>query len=137
MKKYIVVLKDVKLYDKAPNVGSAFTKQSPIEPRMAEETKEKLTRLRARRGVSTKLPKEATELLLQTPEEADIERSEVTAGLLEEKLKILNELDEAILNVCDVNEIQIEIEEPVQTTTDGILTTKRKIERYTKLFKQK
>ena len=81
----------------------------------------------------TKLSKEATELLLQTPEEAEIERIEVMAGLLEEKLKIMNELDEAMLNVY--NEIQIEIEESAQTT-DGILTTKRKIERYTKLFKQ-
>ena len=86
----------------------------------------------------TKLSKEATELLLQTPppEEAEIERSKVIAGLLEEKLKILNELDKAILNVYDVNEIQIEIEESAQMT-DGILTMKRKIERYTKLFKQK
>ena len=107
---------------------------------MAEETKEKLTRLCARRrghrGVCTKLSKEATELLLQTPEETEIERSEIIAGVLKKNLKILNELYEAILNVCDVDEIQIEIEESAQKT-DGILTTKQKIERYTKLFKQK
>ena len=60
----------------------------------------------------TKLEKEATELL-QIPEgEGDhIERSEVIALQLQEKLKLLSEIDEEILDICDVNDIQNEIEE--------------------------
>ena len=102
---------------------------------MSEEAKEKLVRLRARRrghrGVCTKLEKEAIELL-QIYEETRVERSEVIVGQLEEKLKVLNEIDEQILNICDVNEIQTEIEESA-AISDRILNTKRKLERYTKL----
>ena len=68
----------------------------------------------------TKLSKEVTELLLQTPEEAEIERSEVLAELLEEKLKILNELNETILNVCDVKEIKI-VEKNIENASSHIL----------------
>jgi len=104
---------------------------------MSEEAKEKLVRLRARRrghrGVCTKLEKEAI-ALLQIHEETCVERSEVIVGQLEEKLKVLNEIDEQILNLCEVNEIQTEIEESAEIS-DRILNTKRKLEKYTKLVK--
>jgi hypothetical protein len=71
---------------------------------MAEEVKEKLNRLRARRrghrGVCTKLEKEAIELLQITEGEGDhIERSAVIALQLQEKLKLLSEIDEEILDI--------------------------------------
>lgn len=98
------------------------------------EPKEKLERLRARRGghrgVCTKLEKEAIELT-QTPEHDKIERCEVIAKQLEAKIKILNEIDEEILNICDVKEIQNEIEESAEVS-DRILETIRIIEKHTK-----
>ena len=61
-----------------------------------KETKEKLNRLRARRGghrgVSTKLMKEAMELL-QTPEAENIERCEIIAAQLKEKVTLLTQID--------------------------------------------
>ena len=101
---------------------------------MSTEQKEKLDRLRARRGghrgVSTKLAKEASELL-QTPEGENIERCEIIAIQLEEKLVLLTKLDEEILNICDVTEIQGEIEESA-VISDRILEIKRKIDKQTK-----
>ena len=102
---------------------------------MSEEAKEKLVRLRARqsghRSVCTKLEKEAIELL-QTHEETGIRRIEVIVGQFGEKLKVLNEIDEQILNIRDVNEIQTEIEESAEISV-RILNTKWKLERYAKL----
>ena len=106
---------------------------------MADEVKEKLNRLRARRrghrDVCTKLEKEATELL-QIPEgEGDhIERSEVIALQLQEKLKLLSEIDEEILDICDVNDIRNEIEESAEIS-DRISNTKRRIDKHTKSAK--
>ncbi len=105
---------------------------------MATEAKEKLERFRARkrghRGVCTKLEKEANELLLKEPQDDLVERIEVIAKQFEGKLTILSELDEEILNTCDVSEIQGEIEDSAEIC-DRILNTKRKLERYTKLVK--
>ena len=65
-----------------------------------KEAKEKLDRLRARRvghrGVTTKLMKEAMELL-QTSEAENIERFEIIAAQLKEKVTLLTQIDEEIL----------------------------------------
>ena len=78
------------------------------------ETKERLDRLRAKRGghrgVCTKLAKESDEII-QHPGTVDADRYEVIQGLFEEKLKILNEIDAEILGLCDIEEIEQEIEE--------------------------
>ena len=64
------------------------------------EAKERLDRLRAKRGghrgVCMKLAKEAKELAI-SPENGDISRCEIIKSLLEEKLKILNDINEEIL----------------------------------------
>ena len=81
------------------------------------ESKEKLDRLRAKRGghrgVCTKLTKEADELL-HLPGDVDVDRSEIIRSLLEAKLKILSDLDEEILGLCDVKDIEQEIEESAE-----------------------
>ena len=85
---------------------------------------------------SWRVQKTLERIIVTDPEEADIEQSKVIAGLLEDELKILNKLHEEILHVCDAKKIQTEIEESAKTS-HVILTTKRKIETYFKLFKQK
>ena len=92
---------------------------------MADEVKEKLNRLRARRrghrGVCTKLEKEATELL-QIPEgEGD-------------HIELLSKINEEILDICDVNDIQNEIELSAEIS-DRISNTKRRIDKHTKSAK--
>ena len=81
------------------------------------EAKERLDRLRAKRGghrgVCTKLVKEAEELAI-SPENGDISRCEIIKSLLQEKLKILNDIDEEILGLCDIKEIESEIEESTE-----------------------
>ena len=81
---------------------------------MSTESKEKLDRLRARRrghrGVCTKLEKQAIELI-GIPESDNLEKCKVIARQLEAKLKLLSEIDDEILNICNVEEIQHEIEE--------------------------
>ena len=103
-----------------------------------KEAKEKLDRLRARRGghrgVSTKLMKEAMELL-QTPEAENIERCEIIAAQLKEKVTLLTQIDEEILNLCDVSEIGVEIEESAEISDRISETPKRKIDKQTKAAK--
>ncbi|XP_046857875.1 uncharacterized protein LOC124451297 [Xenia sp. Carnegie-2017] len=105
---------------------------------MSTEEKEKLERLRARRrghrGVCTKLEKESVEMLSQPPHDDLVKRSEIIAQQLEGKLRILCELDEEILNTCDVNEMQGEIEDSAEIS-DRVMSIKRKIERYIKCAK--
>ena len=95
------------------------------------EAKEKLDRLRAKRGghrgVCTKLAKETDELL-HLPGDIDVDRSEIIRSLLEAKLKILSEIDEEILGLCDVNDIEQEIDESAEVLA-RILNAKRKLER--------
>jgi hypothetical protein len=95
-------------------------------------TKEKFDRLRAKRGghrgVCTKLAKEA-EGVIQSQDEENINRSEVIHSLLSEKLKILNELDEEILGLCEIKDIEIEIEESSEIVARILYATK-KIEKY-------
>ena len=92
-------------------------------------SKENIERLRAKRGgyrgVVTKLAKEAYELLHST--DVDIQRCEVISNQLEEKMNILNNINEEILGVYEVSEIGGEIEEAA-LVTDRILNTKSKIE---------
>jgi hypothetical protein len=94
--------------------------------------KEKFDRLRAKRGghrgVCTKLAKEAEEVI-QSQDEENISRSEVIHSLLSEKLKILNELDEEILGLCEIKDIEIEIEESSEIVA-RILNATKKIEKY-------
>ena len=95
------------------------------------ETKEKLDRLRPRRGgnrgVCTKLAKEANELVIYM-EDDDHARCEIVKNLLQEKLEIINELDEEIPGLCDIAEIQGEIEESTKVVA-RILNAIKKIEK--------
>ena len=70
-----------------------------------------------------KLVKEATELLLNECEDNNVEWCEVIYHQLEGKLKIVGELYEEILNSCDVEKIQGEIEDLTEIY-DRILSTK-------------
>ena len=96
---------------------------------MSENVKGKIERLRTKRGghrgVTTKLVKEAIELLQST--DVDIQRCKVIYSQLEDKMKILNEINEEILGICEVSEIEHEIEEAA-VVTDRVLSTKSKIE---------
>ena len=60
-----------------------------------------------------------------------MERCEIVAVQLKEKLALLTKLDEEILNICDVTEMQGEIEESA-VISDRILDVKRKIDKQTK-----
>ena len=92
-------------------------------------SKENLERLRAKRGgyrgVTTKLIKESLEILEST--DVDIQRCEVISKQLEDKMTILKELNDEILGICEVSEIEHEIEEAA-VVIDRILNTKSKIE---------
>ena len=96
------------------------------------ETKEKLDRLRAKRGghrgVCTKLiiTKETDEIVHATV--IDYDRCEVIRALLEEKSKILNDIDEEILGICEVANIGAEIEESTEVMA-RILDAKRKLDK--------
>ena len=92
-------------------------------------SKENLERLRAKRGgyrgVTTKLIKESLEILEST--DVDIQPCEVISKQLEDKMTILKELNDEILGICEVSEIEHEIEEAA-VVIDRILNTKSKIE---------
>jgi hypothetical protein len=94
------------------------------------ETKDKLDRLRAKRGgyrgVCTKLTKE-TEEIIHT-DEIDYDRCEVIRSLLEEKSKILTDIDEEILGICEIASIEYEIEESADVM-GRILSAKRKLDK--------
>ncbi|XP_046844784.1 uncharacterized protein LOC124438651 [Xenia sp. Carnegie-2017] len=132
-------IKDATLED----ILSLILKQQPEDRPSANKAlkhpylfseKIKLERLRARRrghrGVCTKFEKESVELLSQPPHDDLVDRSEIIAQQLQGKLKILRELDEEILNTCNVNEIQgsnnqatIEIVNEENVTSDNSTTT--------------
>lgn len=77
--------------------------------------------------MSTKLVKEADELL-HSPD-LDIEQCKVIANQRKEKIKILSEIDEEILGMCESNEIGYEIEVSV-VIMDRILNTKQKLPKF-------
>jgi hypothetical protein len=94
------------------------------------ETKDKLDRLRAKRGgyrgVCTKLTKETEEII--HADEIDYDRCEVIRSLLEEKSKILMDIDEEILGICEIASIEYEIEESADVM-GRILSAKRKLDK--------
>ena len=98
---------------------------------MSTETEEKLKlkRLQMRRqGYRTfvmRLVKEIDEIC--EAESYDYERIQVIDQHLQDKLKLLNELNESILLLCDVEEITHEIEES-EEINDRILSKRKKIE---------
>lgn len=77
------------------------------------EDKEKLSRIKAvragNRGVITKLRKEAEGILKES--DVDKGRLQTISGLLEEKLRLIKELDSQVLDLCDVSDIEPEIDE--------------------------
>ena len=81
------------------------------------ETKENLERLQAmragHRGVCTKLQKEANELVLKPFDKGGdiVNRFKIIQGILEEKRRLLDKIDEEILALCDVKDIPAEIDE--------------------------
>jgi hypothetical protein len=109
--------------------------QSIYSTKTMSEAKEKLERLRAKRGghrgVCTKLQKEAEELVLQPfDKNGDIvNRCEMIQGMLEEKRKLLETIDEEILALCDVKDISTEIEESAEIVA-RILKATTKLGRY-------
>ena len=120
-----------------PTCEARFHNKTTIRIQMETETKEKLDRLRARRaghrGVCTKLENNATELI-QTADENELERCEVIVNQLRAKVNLLGDLDDEICNICDVKEIQQEIEDSA-TISDRIFESIRKIEKYVRTAK--
>ena len=103
---------------------------------MSTETEEKLKlkRLQMRQqGYRTfvmRLVKEIDEIC--EAESYDYERIQVIDQHLQDKLKLLNELNESILLLCDVEEITHEIEES-EEINDRILSKRKKIETILKM----
>ena len=101
---------------------------------MSTESKEKLEQLRTRRrghrGVCTKLEKQTIELIARA-QTMVFERCKILVRQLEAKLNLLNEIDNKILNICEVADIQREIEESAEIS-DRILEAVRIIEKETK-----
>ena len=96
-----------------------------------EDTKEKLERLRAirraNRGVITKKISDANAILgiggtLSNEQEAQLD---VINRLLENKLKIVEDLDQNILSLCDVEAIQGEIEDSEKVLERVVACQKR------------
>ena len=67
--------------------------------------------------MSTKLEKQAIELT-ENPESDNLEKGKVITKQLEAKLKLLSEIDDEILNICDVGDIQHEIEKAAEVPTE-------------------
>ena len=92
------------------------------------ELKEKLTRIRAirggNRGVITKLINEAEGLLKE--ELLERGRLNTISGLLEEKLRFVKELDEKIIEICEVVDISSEIDE-AEELVSRVLDSQRHI----------
>ena len=80
---------------------------------MSEENIERLkAKRRGHRGVATKLIQEA-KAIIESPEISNLNRSrlKIIDGLLDEKQKILQGMDEDVLNSCKIDEIEKEIED--------------------------
>ena len=100
---------------------------------MATETKDNLKRLRAirsgNRGVVTKYMKEAMELFEQH-DERNKDRLRTLSNLLNEKIVRLKQLDAEILQLCEVEDIEREIEETEEIYSRACDVT-REIEKIT------
>ena len=75
--------------------------------------------------MSIKLEKQAIELI-ENPESDNLEKCKVITKQLEAKLKLLSEIGDEILNICDVCDTQHEIEEAAEIS-DRILDVIRMI----------
>ena len=93
------------------------------------EDLERLKAIRgAHRGVATKLTRQAEEILENTLLlSEDYERLFVIYQQLNTKLQTLNDYDQKILTVCDVRDIENEIEES-QEAVERVMRCKRKID---------
>ena len=97
---------------------------------MSDESLERLRAIRGgNRGVVTKLVNETDEILLSTVplESAQKTQINVISQQLDNKLKILNDMDKDILEKCDVSAIATELEES-EAVTAKILSCKQNIE---------
>jgi len=97
---------------------------------MSDESLERLRAIRGgNRGVVTKLVNEAEEILIVTTplERAQKSRISVISQQLDNKLKMLNDIDKDILGKCEVSVIPTELEES-ETVTSKVLSCKQKIE---------
>ena len=72
------------------------------------ENKDKLARIKAvragNRGVITKLSKEAEWILKE--DDVDKGRLQTISGLLDEKLRLIKELDSQVLDLCELKDIE-------------------------------
>ncbi len=96
---------------------------------MSEENIERLkAKRRGHRGVATKLIQEA-KAIIESPEISNLNRSrlKIIDGLLDEKQKMLQGMDEDVLNSCKIDEIEKEIEDS-DTIRSRILEIKGMIE---------
>ena len=114
----------------APNVGQWRRVTTKLLRRRATTTtSENLERLKAirgaHRGVTTKLTQEADGIFEKVSLTSD--DYERLNQQLETKLSTLNEYDQKILTVCDVANIENEIEES-QRAVEKIMESKRKID---------
>ncbi len=77
------------------------------------ENKDKLARIKAvragNRGVITKLSKEAEWILKE--DDVDKGRLQTISGLLDEKLRLIKELDSQVLDLCELKDVEAEIDE--------------------------
>ena len=93
------------------------------------ENKQKLDRLRAtrggHRGYCTKLVNEVDELIEEST--IDTSRCETIKELLDTKYKLLNTIDEEILNLCDIDDIEEEIEVSSETSS-RIINARKKLQ---------
>ena len=94
---------------------------------MAEELEKQRAVRRANRGVVTKLTKEVDTLLAEEPVTSEkIARLNVIFDLLENKLKLLNEIDRQILSLCKVDDVPGEVDES-EAILDKVMDYKRRI----------
>jgi hypothetical protein len=73
-----------------------------------------------------KLTKETKEII--HADEIDYDRCEVIRSLLEEKSRILTDIDEEILGICEIASIEYEVEESADVM-GRILSAKRKLDK--------
>ena len=138
MKTFKKTLQDsISVYYMASNVGL----WCPLKPAIENELKatkrwimaEDFERLKAVRGahrkVVTKLTKQAEEILKnESLVSEDYERLFVIYQQLDTKLQTLNDYDQKVLNVCDVVDIENEIEESQQAVEKVMGCERQKID---------
>ena len=81
--------------------------------------------------MKTKLITEANEILQGTLNDDDLTQIDVISRLLEEKRKTLNDINQQVLSLCNVETIEIEIEES-EEIVEKIVKCRRNIEEATR-----